>query len=327
MQLKLTFQKDVKPLINYLSDFKKVSDSLLLEFDVENRRFAAKGLSGNKGEVEAFRFSYLPFDACGADILVNQKPVGPTDQCNLHVFHGFLNHLHKFIQVLNMGQDFVNSYGMDNGNIIKPMSITMEFADDIGYGLLGDEMPDGSMAQHKFEIMRSMSILTEAPRLHATVKSFKMEQFKMLTNDEFRDVIFFIFPDERLEFKIDNSILGQIATSSEIYKSIANKGKDFIVFNIRDGKITASGQTFAEKGYEESCDITIEEGLNTKSYDGVSIRVQKEWFNKMVTKGNAPWTAYIGQSALYDVDRLCLETTDPETGKVTQVTLARTMDE
>lgn len=319
MELKLKFTKNAGPFIEFLSSFKRLEDTLLLEFDVENARFSAKSLCG-KGDIDTFRHSYLPFEACGVKVSVSDDTLTPNENGNLpiRVYHGLLNYLGKFISIITLADKLAN---YDEENSKSGLVIKMEYVNDTAIGLLDSDGPNGVPVPEKFNVLCSTKMTVATASSKCTVRSFKLDYFKTLSDKEFDELIHYVEPSSMLTFDIDELKLSTINRISDIYKSnISGKMSDFIVFNISDGCVSVSNLSIKDQKDNESGSVLVASDLDTSNYNGMSLEVSKDWFKKNITKG--VWNVKIGVSPLSRIDRVCFDNVDEATQIVTKVTLS-----
>jgi len=314
MNLKLNFTEDATGFIDFLSSFKKISETLLLEIDTENQKFLAKSSSGksDSSSIDSTRYSQLPFAACGVSIVpqANQEVEIPA-----RIYVGILNRLTKLISIVSEANRRVR----DNEG--ASFSLTVSYTD----------MSIADLTGAKVNVSGAVSMLVKTSKLAGNkglsstmaCTDLNKNTMRLTTDQQFDEAIFYLDPDTKYSFVVEPDSLESIFKMMEIYKTTGSNENEIVV-NITDKRISISNETLKGQKTSESFNEVIFEGEINDCYVNQSICVSKDAFKKNVDK-KSPVTLSIGTSKKGVIDRLCIEDGEDESQVLSKVVLLRIM--
>lgn len=290
MNLKLKFTQDATQFIDFLSAFKKIGDSLLLEVDIENQRFLAKSTGGLMA-IESSRYSSISFSSIGVEYIPQASEETPS-----RVYIGVLNRLGKLSAILSEANR--RAFAEDDAYFTFDIEYTNKTITDIS----------GS----QINVFGASSILVRTSKLKGNKGlsttmgccDLSKRLMTLITDQQFDDLLYYLDPDTQYRVTVDEDSLESIFKMMDIYKS--SKKDDEIVVNITDNKISISNETINAQKVEESFNEIIYDGEINDLYINQSIAVSKDMFKKNIER-KSPIVLSIGTSAKGEIDRLCIE--------------------
>ena len=173
----------------------------------------------------------------------------PENNPNQIVYHGLLNCLGKLIAVVSQANQY--AIRKQQGSVV----IEMNCAEDTGYGLI----PDETGCPTALNVLRSTGLKVSAPGCTSTIRHYDLSKFKMLTEEEFQNQLYYLDPTDKLVFQMEDFDIENISKMADVFKTSAKSGSsnEFVCFNIQNGNIGVSGVTLSERATEESNTIYV----------------------------------------------------------------------
>lgn len=257
-------------LITYLENYAKIRQSLLLEIDVENKCFVAKGFVEDRS---AIRYSSLNFEDANIQI------VSTPENINSRIQVGILNNLDKLIKIVKRFGTYLNE-GESTVNIIVKF--------------------DYAFNDKKDEVLAATSISFKTNQLSMKFDCFKVSEFCSLADSEFFDKIFHVTNETR--FPLTEETIKNIVSTSDIV-SLKSK-EDVVIFGIENNRVFVMDKLKKtdSKGnliQEPSFSLNIAT-LETESSNEIYVPIRRETFIKMMGKADSNYDVIIGYLQLPD---------------------------
>lgn len=264
MKLKLNLNGSVDPFANYLKNYFKIRESLLLEIDTTNRAFVAKATTEDRSSV---RFSSISFNDANITVVSDE---GEEKREAARIKVGILCQLRKFIQMVErLGSDCD-----ENGNA--------NFNIEIDYDFL--TQPDNSVDYV------ATSVSFKSSKLKMRMDGFRIKEFVYLSDETFKNVVFNVHNPISLE--ISAATINSIIKTSEIVK--VDSKKDALVFYADEHKLYVKDRGMSTK-QEPNFEYLIGEFVGDPDYE-INIPITRDRFLKMFDKTDESFNIIIGKS-------------------------------
>lgn len=287
-KLTLYLEKPNARFLEYLKNFAKIANSLLLEIDPFGKQFIAKTFTEAKDSV---RFSAVTFDDCGMNVLNHDQTDEVKEYENYRIKLGVLSKLSSVIKIIDRFESDNKSY-----NII------------INYDFKKDERT-GEITECIAENIQFTSDV-----LSMKLDGFRPTEFRYLSDDTFNNKVAKI--DDPIEFELTSECISNIIKTSEIVK--VDDNKDMLVFYNKGKKIYVKDHIIREgdkkekKELPENFSYLIGE-LSEAPGEAIHLPIFRKCFICMLDKTNENYTVLIGNSVSGVPDRLVLKSNDTET--------------
>lgn len=284
MLLKLQLDGKSDNFINYLKNFAKIQDNLLLEIDCKTRNFVAKIYTEDKASV---RFSSISFDDCFVKIIDfpdEDTVLAENKRINLAI----VKHLPKFIKM-------IEQFGLDvdkAGN--SSFEIIIDFDKQISSG---------------YFIANTVSFASKI--LQMKMDGFRMSELTYLSDEIFNSVVFNV--EDAYSFNISPQTINTIIKTSDIVKE--DPKKDALVIYVDNKDVYIKDLVNEDKLHQPNFIYKIGELESVPSYN-IRIPMLREKFILMMDKVSENFNVIIGHRNLnkgegnnYIVDRILFDST------------------
>lgn len=270
MLLDLKFDGSVEPFVNYLKNFSKIRTSLLLEVDPRERLFVAKTFTEDRSSV---RYSAISFDDCHVSVVSN---TGEETLGNNRIHIGILCYLPKFISMVERIGDSQDTKAQKEGDANDGFHLKIEY--------------DTLMTKEGLTDFVGTEVIIESSKLRMNMKGFRVTEFKYLSDDRFKNLIFKV--DDPIEFEMPGDLINSIVKTSDITK--IDPQKDALEFYV-DGKTVKVRSTLSgdDKNAPSGFDLIIAELPEEPSYP-ISATIFREKFVIMMNKCEDDYKVTIG---------------------------------
>ena len=271
MELKLQISGgNASGLITYLENYAKIRQSLLLEIDVENKCFVAKGLVDDRS---AIRYSSLNFEDTNIQI------VSAPENINSRIQVGILSNLDKFIKIVKRFDTYLAAED-------AVVNIIVKF--------------DYAFNDKKDEVLAATMISFKTKQLSMKFDCFKVSEFCSLPDSEFFNKIFHVTNEIRFPLTVDT--IKNIVSTSDIVSM--NARGDILIFEINNNQVSVMDKLVKtdDNGniiQEPSFSLNIA-SLETSSSNEIYVPIRRETFIKMMGKADSNYEVIIGYHLLPD---------------------------
>lgn len=187
--LKLNVNGSAEPLINYLKNFAKIQNSLLLEIDTEQKVFVAKIFTRDHS---AIRFSSISFEDCFISIVSDNS----TERGTARIKAGILIQLNKLIKMIERFGSDVDKEGKSDFIIRIDYDIMNKGNNDIDYV--------------------ATTIAFENSYLKMKMNGFKLSELFYLPDDRFKNDIFNV--DDPVTLTLAPDTINSVIKATDIVK-------------------------------------------------------------------------------------------------------------
>lgn len=279
--LKLNLNGSSEPLVNYLKNFAKIQNSLLLEIDTEMKVFVAKIFTKDRS---AIRFSSISFEDCSISIVSdNSKDRGAN-----RIKVGILIQLSKFIKIIErLGADVDKE---NNSNFI----IRIEY--------------DSLVSNGNTDYIATL-IAFENSYLKMKMDGFKLSELFYLPDDKFKNDIFNV--DDPVILSLSADTVTSVIKATDIVK--VDPLADVVRFYVEDKDVFVCDTPNTDDAKEPNFVYKLGTLEADPGYP-ISAVILREKFIQMVDKGDKGCKLILGHRknsmGEYMVDRILFDSED-----------------
>lgn len=291
--LKLNLNGSAEPLVNYLKNFAKIQNSLLLEIDTDMKVFVAKIFTRERSAV---RFSSISFEDCSISIVSdNSKERGSN-----RIKAGILIQLNKLIKM-------IERFGSDTNKEGKS-----DFIIRIDYDTLVNNGNTDYIAT---------VIAFENSYLKMKMDGFKLSELFYLPDDRFKNDIFNV--DDPVILPLPADTINSVIKAMDIMK--VDPHADIVRFYVENKDVYVCDSTGGENAKEPNFVYKLGTLENDPGYP-ISAVILCEKFIQMVDKSDKPCKLILGHRKNsigdYVVDRILFDSEDGMTKVVISIQIS-----
>lgn len=291
--LKLNLNGSAEPLVNYLKNFAKIQNSLLLEIDTDMKVFVAKIFTRERSAV---RFSSISFEDCSISIVSdNSKERGSN-----RIKAGILIQLNKLIKM-------IERFGSDTDKEGKS-----DFIIRIDYDTLVNNGNTDYIAT---------VIAFENSYLKMKMDGFKLSELFYLPDDRFKNDIFNV--DDPVVLQLPADTINSVIKAMDIMK--VDPHADIVRFYVENKDVYVCDSIGSEDAKEPNFVYKLGTLENDPGYP-ISAVILCEKFIQMVDRSDKPCKLILGHRknsiGNYVVDRILFDSEDGMTKVVISIQLS-----
>ena len=280
--LKLNLNGNSESLVNYLKNFAKIQNSLLLEIDTEKKVFVAKIFTKDRG---AIRFSSISFEDCSISIVSDNSKERGANRIKV----GILIQLTKFIKMLER-------FGAD----VDKETNNSDFIIRIEY--------DSLVSNGNTDYVATL-IAFENSYLKMKIDGFKLSELVYLPDDKFKNDIFNV--DDPVTLNLSAETVNSVIKATDIVK--VDPLADIVRFYIENKNVYIC-DAFNSDGAKEPNFVYKLGTLETDPGYAISAIILREKFIQMVDRGDKGCKLILGHrknsAGEYIVDRVLFDSED-----------------
>ena len=286
MNLKLNLKGSVKPFANYLLNFAKIRNSLLLEIDTVHRSFVAKTFTEDHASV---RFSSISFDECNMKVVshVGEEKLGED-----RIKTAILLQLPRLVQILERFGDDADEHGDSDFDII------------VDYDSVSISGETNFVAT---------TISFSSATLKMKMDGFRVQEFKYLSDEVFENTVFHV--DNPRTFVLSPDTISSIVKTSEIIK--IDPKKDGLTFFTKGTDVFVKDYV-QDKSKQPNFIFKIGK-LDEAPEKDMSMSIFRERFLQMLGKTDETFNVILGKSVNKVVDRLLFDSATTSTKVVISI--------
>lgn len=291
--LKLNLNGSSEPLVNYLKNFAKIQNSLLLEIDTDLKVFVAKIFTRDRS---AIRFSSISFEDCSISIVSdNSKERGSN-----RIKAGILIQLNKLIKMIERFGSDVDKEG--NSNFI----IRIDY----------DTLTNNGNTDYIATV-----IAFENSYLKMKMDGFKLSELFYLPDEKFKNDIFNV--DDPVILSLPADTINSVIKATDIMKM--DPLADIVRFYIEDKDVYVCDSVGGKDAKEPNFVYKLGTLENDPGYP-ISAVILREKFIQMVDRSDKPCKLILGHRkntlGEYTVDRILFDSEDGMTKVVISIQIS-----
>ena len=285
MTLKLNLNGSAEPFINYLKNYLRIRESLLLEIDTDLRAFVAKTFTEDHASI---RFASLTFDDAHITVVDDSDSASRNGQ---RIKVGVLIKLKKLIQIVERFGSDANEKGECNFDIV------------VEYGPM--ERKDEKTNQNYTDFVAT-EISFRSSILKMKMDGFRITEFAYLSDEAFINNVFTV--NDPVTVPVTAASIASIVKTSDIIK--IDPRKDALVFYNDNNMLYVKDQ--AEGLGKQPNFVYLIGQLDHAVEEQFSVPISRERFIKMLDKCDENFNIIIG---LYGgiMDRILFDSTTNST--------------
>lgn len=279
-----------EPLVNYLKNFAKIQNSLLLEIDTEMKVFVAKIFTKERS---AIRFSSISFEECSISILSDNG----NDRGTARIKAGILVKLNMLIKMIERFGADVDKEGKSDFNI------------RIDY----DKMNNANDTTDYV----ATTLVFENKYLKMKMDGFKLTELYYLSDERFKNDIFNV--DDPVVLPLSSDTINSVIKATDIVKTDPNA--DIVRFYVENKEVYVC-DVMGTDGKEPNFVYKLG-ALEADPGYPISAVILRERFIQMVDKGDCKLILGHRKNSVgdYVVDRILFDSNDGSTKVVISVQL------
>lgn len=291
--LKLNLNGSSEPLVNYLKNFAKIQNSLLLEIDTDLKVFVAKIFTRDRS---AIRFSSISFEDCSISIVSdNSKERGSN-----RIKAGILIQLNKLIKMIERFGSDVDKEG--NSNFI----IRIDY----------DTLTNNGNTDYIATV-----IAFENSYLKMKMDGFKLSELFYLPDEKFKNDIFNV--DDPVILSLPADTINSVIKATDIMKM--DPLADIVRFYVEDKDVYVCDSVGGKDAKEPNFVYKLGTLENDPGYP-ISAVILREKFIQMVDRSDKPCKLILGHRkntlGEYMVDRILFDSEDGMTKVVISIQIS-----
>lgn len=288
--LKLNLNGNSEPLVNYLKNFAKIQNSLLLEIDTDMKVFVAKIFTKERS---AIRFSSISFEDCSISILSDNG----NDRGTARIKAGILVKLNMLIKMIERFGADVDKEGKSDFNIRIDYDKMNNANDTIDYV--------------------ATTLVFENKYLKMKMDGFKLTELYYLSDERFKNDIFNV--DDPVVLPLSSDTINSVIKATDIVKTDPNA--DIVRFYVENKEVYVC-DVMGTDGKEPNFVYKLG-ALEADPGYPISAVILRERFIQMVDKGDCKLILGHRKNSVgdYVVDRILFDSNDGSTKVVISVQL------
>ena len=260
MELKLHLDGSVEPFTNYLKNFLRIRESILLEIDTNQRAIVAKTYSDDHSSV---RFASITLEDAKLSIV---SDANEADRNGARIKAGILLQLKRFIQVIERFGSSVDSEGKSNFDIV------------ITYDILKNK--DNSFDY----VATDISFISDILKMR--MNGFRITEFEYLSDENFQGIF---NVEDPVSIVVSKDVVSSIIKTSDIIKF--DPRRDMLVFFVEGNILYVKDKM--DKNEQPNFVYKIGELDNTPNYP-IVMPLTRERFIKMLDKTEEDFRFILG---------------------------------
>ena len=260
MELKLHLDGSVEPFTNYLKNFLRIRESILLEIDTNQRAIVAKTYSDDHSSV---RFASITLEDAKLSIV---SDANEADRNGERIKAGILLQLKRFIQVIERFGSSVDSEGKSNFDIV------------ITYDILKNK--DNSFDY----VATDISFISDILKMR--MNGFRITEFEYLSDESFQGIF---NVEDPVSIVVSKDVVTSIIKTSDIIKF--DPRRDMLVFFVEGNVLYVKDKM--DKNEQPNFVYKIGELDNTPNYP-ILMPLTRERFIKMLDKTEEDFRFILG---------------------------------
>ena len=260
MELKLHLDGSVEPFTNYLKNFLRIRESILLEIDTNQRAIVAKTYSDDHSSV---RFASITLEDAKLSIV---SDANEADRNGARIKAGILLQLKRFIQVIERFGSSVDSEGKSNFDIVITYDILKNKDNTFDY------------------VATDISFISDILKMR--MNGFRITEFEYLSDENFQGIF---NVEDPVSIVVSKDVVSSIIKTSDIIKF--DPRRDMLVFFVEGNILYVKDKM--DKNEQPNFVYKIGELDNTPNYP-IVMPLTRERFIKMLDKTEEDFRFILG---------------------------------